>query len=228
LEDALKGSPQFKDFERCFSGEFVNQTIPKEMTDRFKARSQPDTFVKVGLTVRGMESIEQSLADLVKDEVMDGANKVEFEDGDEKIKLSSIRRMCFRRLPNVLILHLKRFDLDYTTFETVKLNSRCAFPTRLNMLPFTLQGIEAKELLLQRELQLVRASHGRSIAHHITALSRCLSSLPTGAGLRHARGPRAGSARRGGLHVRAEGGRHPLGLRAEWPLLQLHQGARWR
>jgi len=44
-----------------------------------------------------------------------------------------------------LILSLKRFDLDYTTFETVKLNSRCAFGQTLNMKRYTLEGLEATE-----------------------------------------------------------------------------------
>jgi hypothetical protein len=39
-------------------------------------------------------------------------------------KRDSMRRISLGALPNLLILHLKRFDLDYTTFETVKLNNR--------------------------------------------------------------------------------------------------------
>jgi hypothetical protein len=45
----------------------------------------------------------------------------------------------------MLILSLKRFDLDFTTFETVKLNSRCAFDETLNMKQYTLEGVEAME-----------------------------------------------------------------------------------
>jgi len=150
LEDALKGTQSFDAFRLCFGGRFVNQTIPKESTDRFKPRTKPDSFTQVTLKVRGFESIEESLADMVKDELMDGDNKIEFEDGEEKVKLTAIRRTCIARLPNVLVLHLKRFDLDFTTFETVKLNGRVAFPFRLNMLPFTREGIEAAELRRQR------------------------------------------------------------------------------
>ena len=45
----------------------------------------------------------------------------------------------------MLILSLKRFDLDFTTFETVKLNSRCAFGQTLNMKDYTLEGLDANE-----------------------------------------------------------------------------------
>ena len=77
--------------------------------------------------MRGRESVEASLGAFVAGELMDGDNRVECEDG---VRRAIIRRTCLSTLPNLLILHLKRFDLDYTTFETVKLNSRCAFPVR--------------------------------------------------------------------------------------------------
>ena len=38
-----------------------------------------------------------------------------------------------------------RFDMDYTIFETVKINSRCAFPLTLDMHPYTQAGIQARE-----------------------------------------------------------------------------------
>jgi ubiquitin carboxyl-terminal hydrolase 9/24 len=57
----------------------------------------------------------------------------------------TVLRTAISTLPNVLILSLKRFDLDFTTFETVKLNSRCAFDQTLNMKDYTLEGLEAKE-----------------------------------------------------------------------------------
>ena len=68
---------------------------------------------------------------------MDGDNKVEFDDGDKR---ACVRRTCIGTLPNVLVLHLKRFEFDFNTFETIKLNSRCAFPERLNMMPYTSAG----------------------------------------------------------------------------------------
>jgi len=45
----------------------------------------------------------------------------------------------------MLILSLKRFDLDSTTFETVKLNNRCAFPETLNIKKYILEGQDAYE-----------------------------------------------------------------------------------
>ena len=50
------------------------------------------------------------------------------------------KRSTIKTLPPCLPIHLKRFDLDYTTFQTVKLNERFEFPLELNMFPYTLEG----------------------------------------------------------------------------------------
>ena len=110
-EAALDGAPaQLRQFKRWYTGKVVNQKIPKDSD--FKVTNKEEDFVKVELNVRGQESIEESLGAFVEGELMDGDNKVECEDG---VKRAIIRRTCFGRLPNLLILHLKRFDLDYTT-----------------------------------------------------------------------------------------------------------------
>ena len=76
-------------------------------------------------------------------EIMEGDNQV-FCDQCKK-NTDTVLRTAISTLPNMLILSLKRFDLDFTTFETVKLNSRCAFGQTLNMKEYTLDGLEAAE-----------------------------------------------------------------------------------
>ena len=55
-------------------------------------------------------------------------------------------------LPNVLVLSLKRFDLDYNTFETITLNTRCAFGRTLNMKKYTLEGVNATKITVLNEV----------------------------------------------------------------------------
>jgi hypothetical protein len=155
LEDALRPHREpFRAYCRCFGLEVVNQSIPREQTQRFNAREKGDTMMKLELKVQGMDSVEEGLAEMVKDEVMDGDNKIEFEDSDgNTAKLSGVRRTCVSSLPNVLVLHLKRFDLDFTTFETVKVNDRCSFPTRLNMKPYTKEGMAERDAQAAQELE---------------------------------------------------------------------------
>jgi len=138
LEASLKGTPQLVDLEEgCFGGKLAYQKLPQGCEHRAE-REEP--FIKIELIIKGKESIEESLAAFVEGELMDGENKVECEGCNTK--KPTVRRICLGSLPNLLILHLKRFDLDFTTFETVKLNNRCAFPTRLNMKPYTREGLE--------------------------------------------------------------------------------------
>jgi ubiquitin carboxyl-terminal hydrolase 9/24 len=74
---------------------------------------------------------------------MDGDNKIDCEVCAQK--KATVRRTCLGALPNMLILHLKRFDLDYTTFETVKLNNRMAFDLNINLLKYSKDGMEMEE-----------------------------------------------------------------------------------
>lgn len=141
LETGLKTTPQgTRCLQEAIGGKLISQKLPKGCDHRYE-REEP--FIRLELQIRGKESIEESLAAFVEGEVMDGDNKVECEScGTKK---AAVRRTCFGTLPNLLILHLKRFDLDYTTFETVKLNNRCSFPMNLMMKPYTKAGIEEQE-----------------------------------------------------------------------------------
>lgn len=141
LETGLKSTPEGpRCLQTALSGKLISQKLPKDCGHRYE-REEP--FIRLELQIRGKESIEESLAGFVEGEIMDGDNKVECELC--ATKKAAVRRTCFGVLPNFLILHLKRFDLDYTTFETVKLNNRCSFPMNLNMKPYTKAGIEELE-----------------------------------------------------------------------------------
>jgi hypothetical protein len=56
-----------------------------------------------------------------------------------------MKRVCIKELPRTLILHLKRFEFDLDFMKKVKVNDCCEFPTRLDMYPYTLAGIEERE-----------------------------------------------------------------------------------
>ncbi len=99
--------------------------------------------MNIDCQIRGKSDIYEALSTMCEVDIMQGDNKV-FCDKCKK-KCDTVLRTAISELPNVLILSLKRFDLDYNTFETVKLNSRCAFGQTLNMKQFTLEGIEAAE-----------------------------------------------------------------------------------
>ncbi|KAH9155126.1 hypothetical protein AeRB84_002882 [Aphanomyces euteiches] len=140
LEIGLGKTPQGTAcLQSHLGGKLISQKLPKGCGHRYE---REEAFIRLELQIRGKESIEESLAGFVEGELMDGDNKVECELCGEK--KAAIRRTCFGALPQLLVLHLKRFDLDYATFETVKLNNRCSFPLHLNMKPYTKEGLEAQ------------------------------------------------------------------------------------
>jgi ubiquitin C-terminal hydrolase len=51
------------------------------------------------------------------------------------------KQIAIKRLPNTLILHLKRLDFDFNTMLNVKLNDRIEFPNVLNMKNFMLSEV---------------------------------------------------------------------------------------
>lgn len=99
--------------------------------------------MNIDCQIRGKSDIHEALSTMCEVEYMEGDNKV-FCDNCKK-NTDTVLRTAISALPDMLILSLKRFDLDYTTFETVKLNSRCEFGQSLNMKRYTLEGVEAME-----------------------------------------------------------------------------------
>lgn len=105
--------------------------------------NREEKLLNVDCQIRGKSDIHEALGSMTEVEIMEGSNQV-FCDRCKK-NTDTILRTAISTLPNMLLLSLKRFDLDYNTFETVKLNSRCAFGQTLNMKQYTLEGLEAKE-----------------------------------------------------------------------------------
>lgn len=82
------------------------------------------------------------IALLVPGRTSGGLEQVDCEDCGEK--KDARMRTCLEHLPNLLIVHLKRFELDYSTFETVKLNDRCSFPMVLDVKPYTMKATDER------------------------------------------------------------------------------------
>lgn len=56
-----------------------------------------------------------------------------------------IYRTCLKQVPDHLILHLKRFDFDLQTMNRSKINDYFEFPDTLDMRPYTMEYLAAKE-----------------------------------------------------------------------------------
>lgn len=140
LEISLKkwAPSHFAYMDHTFGMKQTKQKICKECGLK---TNREEKLLNIDCQIRGKSDIHEALAAMTEVEIMEGSNKVYCDQC--KKNTDTILRTAISTLPNMLILSLKRFDLDFTTFETVKLNSRCGFGQTLNMKKYTLEGLES-------------------------------------------------------------------------------------
>lgn len=56
-------------------------------------------------------------------------------------KVDTIKRLCVKKLPPILVIQLKRFDYDYERLCLIKYNDYFEFPRELDMEPYTVGGL---------------------------------------------------------------------------------------
>ena len=56
-------------------------------------------------------------------------------------KVDTIKRLCVKKLPPILVIQLKRFDYDYERMCLIKFNDYFEFPRTLDMEPYTVGGL---------------------------------------------------------------------------------------
>ncbi|KAA0171867.1 hypothetical protein FNF28_00502 [Cafeteria roenbergensis] len=118
-------------------GAFVHQIISTDPAAPFYSERR-EPFVCLSVDVKDSSDLASCLRSFVADDLLTGDNAFRADDYDSKI---DVRKRCvLSELPDVLVVHLKRFDLDFTTFERVKLNNTVSFPDELDLWPFTLAG----------------------------------------------------------------------------------------
>ena len=99
-------------------------------------REQSESFFCLSLEVKGLKNLEQSLSKFVEGEQIPDFL---WEEGAPRANIT--KRQCISRLSDTLILHLKRFELNFDTFRREKVNDAFAFPLQLDMLPYTKEGL---------------------------------------------------------------------------------------
>jgi len=142
LEISLKkwAPTHFRHMDHTFGLKQTKQKICKKCGLK---TNREEKLLNIDCQIRGKSDIHEALASMTEVEIMEGSNQVYCDSCKEKT--DTILKSAISTLPNMLILSLKRFDLDYNTFETVKLNSRCAFGQTLNMKQYSLDAVEATE-----------------------------------------------------------------------------------
>lgn len=140
LETQIKGTKHENFIKQHFGGVVSNELICKGCP-HYSEREE--SFLTVNLQVKNKKNIDQSLAAFVEGEMLEGDNAYHCAQCDKKV--NTLKRVCLKKLPNHLMLVLKRFEFDYDAMAKVKVNDYCEFPMKLNVEPYTQQGLRKAE-----------------------------------------------------------------------------------
>ena len=102
----------------------------KNISNRF------EDFYNLTLEVKNINNLNDSLQKLIVPEIIDD---FKCSNCNQNVRISKITSL--NKLPNVLVVHLKRFYLDYETCHTRKINSKFEFPKKLNLKLFCVEEI---------------------------------------------------------------------------------------
>lgn len=80
---------------------------------------------------------------MVQGDLLEGDNAYHCEQCDKKV--NAVKRMCLKKLPDHLIVVLKRFDFDFDLMMKAKINDRCEFPFKLDLQQYSQQGLKRQE-----------------------------------------------------------------------------------
>ena len=114
VDEFLHSINKPKIFSKKFEGIFSDQKICEGCPHRYE---REQTFMALNLTVKS-SNLQESLDQFVKGELLEGDNAYFCEKCQEK--RNTIKRMCIRKLPQTLVIQLKRFHYDWETNRAVK------------------------------------------------------------------------------------------------------------
>lgn len=114
------------DVHSVFKGEIENKIegINEDFTS-----SNFEMFYSICLDVKGFKDIHESFKSFIQSETFSGDNQISI--GERKIDARKFARI--KKAPKALVLQLKRFEYDLTTFARVKVNDRFEFAREINI-----------------------------------------------------------------------------------------------
>ena len=146
VENLIKGKKEEKIIKNLFQGVFANEFICKGCP-HYSEREEP--FLAISLQVKNKHSIMESLDAFVEGEMLEGDNAYFCEKCEKKV--NTLKRCCIKRMPNVLILVLKRFEFNFDTMTKFKINDLCEFPMALNMQKYSQENLQKQDLVKEME-----------------------------------------------------------------------------
>lgn len=138
IDESLKKQKKIQIFKRYFEGTLANQFICKDCPHKYE---REEVFFGLNLDVKSGD-LQNSFAQFVKDELLDGDNSYNCEKCNEK--RSAIKRTLLKKLPKYMCIQLKRFDYDWESNRSLKFDDYFEFPRHIDVQPYT-TGEEVKQ-----------------------------------------------------------------------------------
>ncbi|TKC39834.1 hypothetical protein EI555_007459 [Monodon monoceros] len=140
MDEYLKKMGRDQIFKNTFQGIYSDQKICKDCPHRYE---REEAFMALNLGVTSCQSLEISLDQFVRGEVLEGSNAYYCEKCKEK--RTTVKRTCIKSLPSVLVIHLMRFGFDWESGRSIKYDEQIRFPWMLNMEPYTVSGMARQD-----------------------------------------------------------------------------------
>jgi len=173
IDEYLKSIKQEEIFRKQFEGIFCNQML---CTNGCRHRYEgEERFMALNVAVK-VDSLNESLNQFVKGEVLDG-NNAYFCSKCQK-KRTTIKRLCIKKLPPLLCIQMKRFGFDWENNRALKFDDYFKFPLVLNMEPYTVDGVNKRESFVEHDEPTIETTLINSVDNS-KSLTRTNSSLST-------------------------------------------------
>jgi len=117
-----------------FKGQY--QSVIEGVTEEYQSFTNED-FYTVCLDIKGLKSINESFDSFMQSENFSGDRQYMAETLGHKIDAKKFTRIL--KAPMVLVIQLKRFEYDLTTFERIKINDRFEFPNQIDISPYMVE-----------------------------------------------------------------------------------------
>ncbi|KAI0982944.1 hypothetical protein GJ496_012065 [Pomphorhynchus laevis] len=133
IDEALKANNLPPLYRQIIGGTFADQKICQTCPHKY---SREESFTFLSVDILNSRTLEESLEDYVRAELLDGPNAYFCEQCQKKV--AAVKRTYIKKAPDILIIQLKRFGYDWDRDIAVKYDDYFEFSRQLDMTPFML------------------------------------------------------------------------------------------
>ena len=166
LEELLKNTGRASLLRGHIGGSLVHEIVSCEAEFPYNGQRK-ELFFRISLDVKNKKSLQEALDLYIKDDMLDGDNKYFCDVFNQKI--TAKKRCLINSLANTVIIHLKRFEFDYSTMQRSKINDYCEFPMSINFRSWSISE-DKSDQYYEYELVGVLLHSGIADSGHYTSI----------------------------------------------------------